>query len=91
MWMGAPVISLAGKAHASRVGASLLSAVGHPDFCASTPEEFVEIAARLTSDLKALAALRASLRGQMHKSVLCDEIGFTRKFETVFETLIKEG
>ena len=31
LWMGVPVVTLAGKAHVSRVGASLLTSVGLPE------------------------------------------------------------
>src|SRR6185503_11079693 len=39
MWMGVPVVTLAGQTHVSRVGASLLGAVGVDDFIATTAQE----------------------------------------------------
>ena len=87
LWMGVPVVSLAGKSHPSRVGVSLLHAVGREDFIAQTPAQFIEIASRHASDLSRLAALRAGLRDRMRASPLCDEVRFTRGFEAALQEI----
>lgn len=79
--MGVPVVSLRGPVHAARVGASLLTTIGHEDWVAETPERFVEIAAGLAADPARLARRRPVLREAMRTSSLCDQVGFTRKFE----------
>ncbi len=70
--MGVPAVTLAGDRHVSRVGASLLTAVGLPELIARTEDEYVDVAVRLASDLPKLAELRAGLRGRMAASPLCD-------------------
>src|SRR5262249_1598679 len=40
LWMGVPVVSLRGDRHASRVGASLLTAVGLTSLIAETPQDY---------------------------------------------------
>eukprot|EP01034_Spumella_vulgaris_P002553 gene2553-3320_t len=50
LWMGVPVVSLVGDRHLSRVGVSLLTAVGHADWLAASPADYVAIAARLAAD-----------------------------------------
>ena len=82
LWMGVPVLSLAGQRHAGRVGASLLRAAGLADWLAESPEAFVAIARRRASDIGALATLRASLRQQVEASPLCDAESFTHRLET---------
>jgi predicted O-linked N-acetylglucosamine transferase (SPINDLY family) len=72
LWMGVPVVTLAGDRHASRVGASLLSAVGHPEWVAASPEDYVRIAACLASEPDRLRALRSGLRKEMMRSPLMD-------------------
>jgi predicted O-linked N-acetylglucosamine transferase (SPINDLY family) len=72
LWMGVPVVTLAGDRHASRVGASLLTAVGHPEWIASTPEDYSGIASRLAADPARLRALRIGLRDDMRRSALLD-------------------
>jgi predicted O-linked N-acetylglucosamine transferase (SPINDLY family) len=81
LWMGVPVVTLAGRTHAARVGASLLSAVGLAEWVARDPEEYVALAARLASDGPALDALRAELRDRVLGSPLADGAGFARDFE----------
>ncbi len=50
--MGVPVVSLSGTTPASRVSRSLLTAIGTPELCAKTEEEFVAIAAGLAGDVE---------------------------------------
>ncbi len=79
--MGVPVVTLAGDRHASRVGVSLLHALGLDEFVATTDEEFVTIASRLARDRDGLGTLRSALRDRLAASPLCDRDGFCRRFE----------
>jgi protein O-GlcNAc transferase len=87
MWMGVPTVTLAGNTHVSRTGVSLLSAVGLPELIAGTPEEYVEIAVGLASDLPRLAALRAGLRERMRQSPLCDGQRLARSIEAAYREM----
>ena len=78
LWMGVPVVALAGDAHVSRVGVSLLTAAGLPDLIAVTPPQYVQIAAALARDRERLDRMRASLRQTMQASALMD----ARRFST---------
>ena len=81
MWMGVPVLSLVGKHHAGRVGASLLNAAGLTGWLADTPEAFSDIAQSVAKDLAGLNRLRGALRSQLADSTLCDAAGFVRRLE----------
>ncbi len=81
LWMGVPVITLAGQVHVSRVGASLLSAAGLEEQVAKTGEEYVAIAQRLSGDVSRLASMRSTLRERLRTSPLCDGPAFARRFE----------
>ena len=70
LWMGVPVVTLAGERHAARVGASLLSAVGFPAGIAERPADYVMTARLLAEQRQLLAALRANLRADMARSPL---------------------
>lgn len=85
MWMGVPVVTLAGDRHAARVGVSLLSRVGLADLVATDSEDYVDICRRLAGDTGKLAALRAGLRGRMAQSPLCDAAARTRATEAAFK------
>ncbi|MDQ7787571.1 MAG: tetratricopeptide repeat protein [Thermodesulfovibrionales bacterium] len=87
LWMGVPVITLAGNTHASRVGVSLLSNVGLPELIAMTPEEYVEKTIQMAHDIAALRRLRAILRDQLEESPLTDAKRFTANLETCYRTI----
>ena len=87
MWMGIPVITLAGQTHASRVGVSLLNTVGVGELIASSADDYVSIASRLAADRERLARLRASLRDTMATSRLCDGRAAAREFEAALRQM----
>jgi predicted O-linked N-acetylglucosamine transferase (SPINDLY family) len=84
LYMGLPVVSLAGPTHVSRVGVSLLTSVGLPHLLASSPDEYVSIAVALANDLPRLAELRATLRRRMETSPLMDAPAFARAIESAY-------
>ena len=81
--MGVPVVTLAGEAHMSRVGATLLTALGLQELIAESPDAYVEIAAALARDRDRLHALRATMRPRLEASMLLDHAGYTRKIEAL--------
>lgn len=87
LWMGVPVVSLAGETATSRGGASLLHAVGLKELIAETPKQYLEIAAALAADPKRLARIRAGLRKRMRESLLMDEVRFTRNLEKAYRAM----
>ncbi|SEC96814.1 Predicted O-linked N-acetylglucosamine transferase, SPINDLY family [Rhizobiales bacterium GAS191] len=90
LWMGVPVVTMRGDRHAARVGASILTAIGLKPLIATTPDDYVAIAAGLARDLNLLAALRAGLRDRMRTSPLCDADGFACEVEAAFRTLWRD-
>ena len=84
LWMGVPVITLAGNMSYSRYGVTLLANLGLPQFIAATPEEYVKIAVSLAEDPRTLAALRAELRSRMVASPLCDPQGYAQGVEEAY-------
>jgi predicted O-linked N-acetylglucosamine transferase (SPINDLY family) len=89
LWMGVPVVSLAGSTHVSRAGLSVLSTVGLEDLVATTPDAYVDRAISLTKDLSSLARLRSSLRRRMQSSPLLDAAGLTARLERAFRDMWK--
>lgn len=84
MWMGVPVVTLAGERFCSRMGLSLLENVGLPGLIASSADEYVRIAAELARDRARIADLRHSLRPRMAASPLCDGARVTRELERAY-------
>jgi predicted O-linked N-acetylglucosamine transferase (SPINDLY family) len=80
LWMGVPVVTLAGPTFAGRHGFGHLAQIGLSDLVARHPDQYVELAVALAGDLPRLAALRARLRGQFDASSLCDGPRFAEDF-----------
>ncbi len=80
LWMGLPVVTLAGGRHASRVGVSLLHAIGRPEWVARDWDEYVAIAVKLAQDPAGLTKVRQSLRAEMLASPLLDHAGQAARF-----------
>ncbi len=72
LWMGLPVVVLAGTTHASRADLSMLTNVGLPQLVTDSPDQYVEIACRLASRIDELADLRSRLRAMMLRSTVMD-------------------
>jgi predicted SAM-dependent methyltransferase len=72
LWMGVPVVTLAGRVHRARVGASLLHHAGLDEFVTSSVDEYVEKALELARDRVALTGLRRTLRRRIASSALTD-------------------
>jgi predicted O-linked N-acetylglucosamine transferase (SPINDLY family) len=90
LWMGVPVVALAGDTHMSRVGVSLLTRGGLPELVADRPAQYVEIAARLAADRERLRGLRRDLRDRIAGSPVCDAALVTRELETALRQVWRE-
>jgi predicted O-linked N-acetylglucosamine transferase (SPINDLY family) len=86
LWMGVPVVSLAGRTAVSRAGSTLLANVGLERLVARDEEQYVERAAALLRDPAALAGLRRELRRRVESSPLMDAAQFARDIEDEFRT-----
>ena len=84
LWMGVPVVTLAGATHVSRVGASILSHAGLPELVASSPQEYVEKAAQLAREIERLRGLRETMRDRLRGSPLLDAPAFARSVENAY-------
>jgi predicted O-linked N-acetylglucosamine transferase (SPINDLY family) len=91
LWMGVPVVTLAGRAHVSRVGVSLLNSASLPELIAGDVGEYVKIAVDLANDRDRLRLLRASLRERMKGSLLMNPREFTANVEAKFREMVQEA
>jgi protein O-GlcNAc transferase len=87
MWMGVPVVTLAGRSHASRVGRSLLSNIQLPELVAATPEQYIHLAVTLANDRDRLNTMRRTLRSRMQASPLMDAPRFARNIEAAYRQM----
>jgi predicted O-linked N-acetylglucosamine transferase (SPINDLY family) len=87
LWMGVPVITLAGTRHVARVGGSILSTVGLGECIAESEEEYVKKALTLAADHDRLCRLREIMRERISASPLGDAEGFTRNLEGAYREI----
>jgi len=84
LWMGVPVVTLAGRTTVGRAACSALQNLQMPQLIAQSQGEYLDIATRLAGDIAALAEMRAGLRQRMRESPLMDAAGFAREMEQVY-------
>ncbi|MDH3321204.1 MAG: hypothetical protein OEO84_16155, partial [Betaproteobacteria bacterium] len=90
LWMGVPVLTLAGGRSAGRSAASILGALGLEEWIAGSEQEYVRLALAHAADPERLANLRATLRARLRGSPLMDEAGFARDMEALLRGLWRE-
>ncbi len=87
LWMGVPTVSLLGTDHRSRVGLSLLTAAGHPEWAVTEEEAFLETACQLGEVCRRRAFDRVSWRQSLLASALCDGPGYASSWTASLEEL----
>ena len=87
LWAGVPLLTCPGKTFASRVAASLLTAVGMPELIVPTLEEFQQTAVRLATHPDELAQLRDKLQRQRTVWPMFDTPRWARNVETAYRTM----
>jgi predicted O-linked N-acetylglucosamine transferase (SPINDLY family) len=87
LWMGVPVVSLAGETFISRAAGSILHHVGLGELAVDTPEAYVACARNLAGDLARLRTLRETLRERISTSPLCNAPANARRVESAFRDM----
>jgi protein O-GlcNAc transferase len=87
LWMGVPLVTLAGDRTMSRVGAGILGATGLDDWIAETPEQYIDTVLRKLEDLPALNTLRLSLRDRVGAADRNSPQNVTRALESAYRSM----
>jgi len=87
LWAGVPVITLKGNHFASRVSASLLTAVGLPELITHSQKEYENLAIELATNPKKLAAIHKSLILNRESYPLFDTQLFVKNLEELYKKL----
>ncbi|MDR3640559.1 MAG: tetratricopeptide repeat protein [Humidesulfovibrio sp.] len=91
LWMGVPLVTMAGTSLLSRQGVGILMNAGLPEWIAPDPASYVELAAAHGNDLGRLSGLRSKLRKQVLASPLFDAPRFARHLETALWWMWRAG
>jgi tetratricopeptide (TPR) repeat protein len=80
LWMGVPLVSLAGGHMMARMGADLLGHAGLSELVVDNEADYESVAVALATDWPRLRVLRAGLRDRVRESPLMDAPLFARNF-----------
>ena len=84
LWMAVPLIALSGDRMASCMTASMLHALGHPEWVAGCEADYVDRVVSLARDVELRRGLRADQRTRMAESPLCDARGLAAALENAY-------
>lgn len=87
LWMGVPVLTLAGRQAVSRVGLSLMTQVGLESFVAECEADFVDNACRWASDFDGLAQVRGTLREKMQNAPFSKPALVVKELEAAYRQM----
>jgi protein O-GlcNAc transferase len=82
LWMGVPVVTLAGETAAGRASSSIITAAGLNELATTDADQFVTAVSRLSNDPPRLNEMRSTLRERCVRSKLMDARQFARDFES---------
>lgn len=89
LWAGVPLITLQGNHFASRVSASILTAIGLPELITYSLEEYEALAVRLVCSPNELRAIRQRLAKNRLTEPLFDTPRFARNLENAYKEMWK--
>lgn len=84
LWMGVPVLTLAGQSFASRVGASLLTAAGVPELITRSTAEYESLSIALAADPTRLTVLKSKIMAHRASCALFDTPRLARHLEAAY-------
>jgi len=89
LYMGVPVITLLGDRHSSRVSASILQSINHPELFGETKKQYLQTCRDLSKTPEKLREIRSSLRSEILNSPLCDKQRFAGDMEDLYRSIWK--
>ncbi len=90
LWMGVPLVTLAGERMIERQGVSLLSTIGKKEWIAQSREEYMDIALGLAAKGVRSTKERQKLHDRVAASPLCDQKGFIAHLEDLYRRMWRQ-
>ncbi|WP_076591578.1 O-linked N-acetylglucosamine transferase, SPINDLY family protein [Herminiimonas arsenitoxidans] len=87
LWMGVPVITLAGNSSISRVGVAIMSRIGLTECIATDEEDYLRLVVEYANDLPRLSALRSICRTMVATGSGSGPKEFTLAVENAYRTM----
>lgn len=90
LWMGCPLLTLTGRAFASRMAGAMLTNAGLADLITYNLDDYEEAAVRLAMDPQQTQAIRAHLASVRANGTLFDTPQFVRDLDALLVQLVRE-
>jgi predicted O-linked N-acetylglucosamine transferase (SPINDLY family) len=87
LWAGLPLVTCPGRAFASRMAGSLLTAIEMPELIAESPADYEALAVKLASDPQLMVTTRLELERNRARTPLFDTELFTRHIEAAYSAI----
>ena len=87
IWVGVPALTVASPRPVGRIGTSLMTNLGLPEWVAKNEQEYEDKAVAFAQDIPALASIRSGMRARMEASPIMNEKAFAQDVEAAFETM----
>jgi protein O-GlcNAc transferase len=87
LWAGVPVVTIRGGHFASRMSASILTAIGLPELIVTDLRAYEDLAVRLATDTAELDRIGGKLAENKRSQPLFDTRRFVRNLENAFEQM----
>lgn len=87
LWMGCPLVALAGETFASRVSGSVLRSAGLPELVTGSFADYERLVLELAGSPERLRELRRRLQDARAACALFDTPGFARGLEQAYESM----
>jgi len=85
LWMGTPLVTLAGESFAGRMATSLLHAIGLPELVTHNTQEYESLAIELANNPVKLSSLKARLAENRATCPLFNTALFTQHIESAYQ------
>ena len=89
LWVGLPVLTLAGKSIVSRVAGSLLTNINMKELITYNYDDYKNMALKLSNDKKFYNDLRSKLQKERLSSPLFNTKQYTKDLESIYNKLYK--
>ncbi len=89
LWAGLPVLTCAGKSFSSRMGSSLLRAIGLPELVTTTYEDYETLAIELATSPQRIFAIKQKLQQNRLRTPLFDTKSFAKNIEAAYSKIFE--
>lgn len=91
LFMSVPVVGLVGNSYVSRMGLSIMTHLGYPEWMSENEDQFLENVREMNSDFEKLNDIRKGLREKFLSSSLCDGPQFAKEMESLLYDMYRNN